>query len=119
MDTVIKLKNIGLQFRVYHEKGFTLKDAVIRTLTFQPASNYTAFWALKDISLEIKEGERVGIIGRNGAGKTTLLKAIAKVYKPSIGKIEVKGRIAPLIEVGAGFHPELTGRENVFLNGAI
>lgn len=119
MDTLIKLNNVGLQFRVYHEKGFTLKDAVIRTLTFQPASNYSAFWALKNVSLEIKEGERVGIVGRNGAGKTTLLKAIAKVYKPSVGKLEVKGRIAPLIEVGAGFHPELTGRENIFLNGAI
>ncbi|OGQ33383.1 MAG: hypothetical protein A3F16_07355 [Deltaproteobacteria bacterium RIFCSPHIGHO2_12_FULL_43_9] len=119
METLVKLNNVGLQFRVYHEKGFTLKDAVIRMLKFKPASNYTAFWALRDVSLDIKEGERVGIVGRNGAGKTTLLKTIARVYKPSLGKIEVRGRIAPLIEVGAGFHPELTGKENIFLNGAI
>lgn len=119
MKTNIQIEKVSLQFRVYHEKGFTLKDAVIRMLTLRPATNYTSFWALKDVSLNIKEGERIGIVGRNGAGKSCLLKTISKVYQPTRGKISVKGRIAPLIEVGAGFHPELTGRENIFLNGAI
>ncbi|MFH1899655.1 MAG: ABC transporter ATP-binding protein [Patescibacteria group bacterium] len=78
-----------------------------------------SFWALKDINLEIKKGERIGIIGPNGSGKSTLLKLIAGVTEPTKGEIIVKGRIAPLIELGAGFHPELTGRENVFLNSII
>src|SRR3990167_4522442 len=119
MKSFVRLDNVGLNFRVYHEKGYTLKDAVIRALTFRPAINYSSFWALNDVSLEINEGERVGIVGRNGAGKSCLLKTISRVYQPSKGKIFVKGKVAPLIEVGAGFHPELTGRENVFLNGAV
>ena len=104
-------------FKMDMNKVSSLKEWVVTWLKGQ--SNYQTFWALKDVSFEVNEGEVVGIIGRNGSGKSTLLKIISGLFRPSEGEISVKGRIVPMLELGSGFDPELTGRENVFLNGAI
>ncbi len=113
----IQLENISVRYRVPHERYATLKEHAIRWL--QRRVQYDDFLALRDVSLTVQRGEVVGIIGRNGAGKSTLLKVIGRVLRPTRGRVLVRGRVAPLLEFGAGFHPELTGRENVFLNGAI
>jgi lipopolysaccharide transport system ATP-binding protein len=116
-EEVIRLDGVSVRYRVPHERYATLKEHAIRTL--QRRMRYDDFWALRDVNLQIRRGEVVGIIGRNGAGKSTLLKVISRVLRPTTGRVQLRGRIAPLLEFGAGFHPELTGRENVFLNGAI
>jgi len=126
MSVVIKTEGLGKQYRIVHEQGAryaTLRDMLAEGFSSlcrgQAKTQDETFWALRDVDLEIKEGERVGIIGRNGAGKSTLLKLLSRITEPAAGKIRLRGRVASLLEVGTGFHPELTGRENIYLNGAI
>lgn len=114
---IIQLENVSVSYRLPSERIGTLKEYAIRTL--QRKIKIENFWALTDISLTVKEGEVFGLIGNNGAGKSTMLKVISRVLKPTKGRVKVLGKIAPLLELGAGFHPELSGRENVFLNGAL
>ena len=116
-DVAIRVKNLSMEFHVSQDKIDTLKEFVIRTIK-QNKSESKSIVALKDVSFDIKKGERVGIIGFNGAGKSTLLKLLAQVYYPTGGTIETKGKIAPLLELGAGFDPNYTGKSNIFLNGA-
>jgi len=119
--TTIELNRISKQYRIgHHLKSTMLREAVVGFLK-QPfrRADVPTIWALKDVSASVKEGEIVGIIGRNGAGKSTLLKILSKITYPTSGILDVKGRVASLLEVGTGFHEELTGRENIFLNGSI
>lgn len=115
----IHVENLSIKFRIYHDRSPSLKEYFANLFKRTGQAAHSDFWAVKDVSFDIKAGDRVGIVGHNGAGKSTLLKALCRVYEPSGGKISVSGRIAPLLEIGAGFHPEFTGRENIYLNGAI
>ncbi len=116
-QTIIELSNVSVKYRVPQEQIGTFKEYFIRLL--EGKVKQRTFNALNQVSLTVKRGEVFGLIGHNGAGKSTLLKLVAKVIRPSTGRVIVRGRVAPLLEVGAGFHPELTGRENIYLNGAM
>jgi len=128
-DTVIKVENLGKMYRIgSNPDNYKKKNIVTRTLlspisylldTLREPSEEEIFWALKDINFEVKQGEVLGIVGRNGAGKSTLLKILSRITEPTIGSAKINGRIGSLLEVGTGFHPDLTGRENVFLNGSL
>lgn len=111
----MRVDRLGKKFRIYTERNQSLKSALMRGRV----SKYDQFWALRNLSLEVTKGTTLGLVGGNGSGKSTLLKTLAKIYWPDEGDIEYFGRMSALLEVGSGFHPELTGRENIYLNGSI
>lgn len=116
-DVVVSVNHVSKTFRLPHEKSNSIKSLFVSM--FNRKRGYENFNALMDVSFDIKQGDFFGIVGRNGSGKSTLLKMLAGIYTPSKGTIDVKGKLVPFIELGVGFNPELTGRENVFLNGAL
>ena len=134
MSTVIQVEHLSKSYRISHrarESYLALRDVLTEgartigkrilhpTRLVSDGSTFEDIWALRDVSFEVKQGDRVGIIGRNGAGKSTLLKILSRITEPTKGRVRIKGRVGSLLEVGTGFHPELTGRENIFLNGAV
>ncbi len=116
-DEIIRIEDVSVSYRVPSERIGTFKEYVIRRL--QGRVQHQEFLALDHVNINIMQGEVFGVIGKNGAGKSTLLKLVSRIMKPTGGRVWVKGRVAPLLEFGAGFHPELTGRENVYLNGVL
>ena len=126
-DYAVEVQNIGKRYRIgaapanYRTFRETLNDTFTnpKSRLHGRMTDRNTFWALKDVSFNVKQGQALGIIGRNGAGKSTLLKILSRVTEPTEGSAQIRGRIGSLLEVGTGFHPELTGRENIYLNGAI
>jgi ABC-type polysaccharide/polyol phosphate transport system ATPase subunit len=118
MTTVVRFEDVSVRFYLRHQRPRSLQDAVVNVFRRQRDTS-EEFWALRNISLDVHEGETLGIIGQNGSGKSTLLKLITRILEPTSGAVTVNGKVSALIELGAGFHPDLTGRENIYLNGSI
>src|SRR6186713_2848983 len=137
-DVVVSVENLSKRYLIGHRTAHRERYTALRDIIGREARNFTRkavdlvrgrqivqgdevedLWALKDVNFEVRQGEVVGIVGRNGAGKSTLLKILSRITEPSSGRVLLRGRVASLLEVGTGFHAELTGRENIFLNGAI
>jgi len=117
---LIELTDVSLRFVNYSDKQYSLKRAVLDMLLRRESQAPSSeFWALSNITLKIAAGDRVGVVGGNGAGKSTLLRLLAKIYPPTVGQVTIRGSVAPLIEMGAGFNPELSGHDNIVLNGAM
>ncbi len=116
-NVAISVNNVGMRFNLSQERVDNLKEYFIKMI--KRDLKYNEFWALKDINFDIKKGERLGVLGLNGSGKSTLLKVVSGVLKPSTGSVQTRGVIAPLLELGAGFSPEYTGRENIYLYGSV
>jgi ABC-type polysaccharide/polyol phosphate transport system ATPase subunit len=117
---IVDLRDVSLRFVTYHDKTYSLKRAALDlVLRREGPVAVSEFWALRDLTLSFHKGDRVGILGSNGAGKSTLLRVLARIYPPTSGTMDVQGTVAPLIEMGAGFNPELSGKDNIYLNGAM
>lgn len=119
MVTAIEFESVSKKFVMHHERPRSFQEMIIGLLNLERGKGSEEFWALKDVSFEVPKGETLGLIGPNGAGKSTTLRLIARILEPTSGRIVVDGRVSTLLELGAGFHPDLTGRENVYLNGSI
>lgn len=115
--TILEVNNVSMKFNLSKEKVDTFKDYILKSLKRE--IHYNEFWALKNVSFKLQKGDRLGILGLNGAGKSTLLKVIAGVYDPTEGSVKRRGKIAPLLELGAGFDPQYTGAENIYLYGSV
>ncbi len=119
-DIMINVKNVSMKFNLGIEKGFSIKQGFVDMFNKEKRhKKKEEFWALRDVNFQVKKGEVIGFIGSNGAGKSTLLKIVAGVMKPTKGRVDSYGNICPMIELGAGFDPQLTARENIYLNGAV
>jgi ABC-2 type transport system ATP-binding protein len=114
-EAIVRVSHVSKRFRLFHERNQSLKQSLLK----RRRTNYEEFWALSDVSFDVEQGETFGIVGHNGSGKSTLLKCLTKILQPDQGSVAVDGTISALLELGAGFHPELSGRENIFLNAAI
>ena len=114
-ENAIEVKDVKKRFKVYMDKGNSMKEKIL----FQSRNRHEDRWVLKGISFNVKKGEAIGLIGKNGCGKSTTLKMLTRIMYPTSGAIELKGRVSSLIELGAGFHPDMSGRENIFTNASI
>src|SRR5437764_3337480 len=113
----IRFDNVSKRFTIHHERARSFQDLLVRRFNARDTSE--EFWALRDVSFDLEPGSAMGIVGSNGSGKSTLLKLVTRILAPTSGQVSVAGRVSALLELGAGFHPELTGRDNVFLNASI